>query len=203
MDKEFIVRKIEQDKIIAVIRGDSEKSVLEKVDACVSEDISLIELTFTIPNVLEILSKVSSKYGDSIVLGAGSILDSESARLAILNGAKFIVSPNFNKKVAKLCNRYRILYIAGAMSVNEIVKAMEGGSDLIKLFPASVVGTDFVKAIHAPMPFVKFVATGGINLDNIVSWLDSGVSGCCVGSSLTNGDVSLNAKKFKELVRLR
>ncbi len=196
MDKEFIVQRIERDKIIAVIRGDDEASVFKRVEDCVSAGICLIELTFTILNVVDLISGLSAKYGDSVILGAGSVLDSESARLAILNGARFIVSPIFNDGVAKLCNRYRVLYIAGCMSVNEITKAMEAGVDLIKLFPASVLGIDFVKAVHAPMPFVKFVATGGIDLNNFSSWLSAGVCACCVGSSLTNGDVKANAKEF-------
>ena len=136
---------------------------------------------------------------EDIVIGAGTVLDAETARIAILAGAKYIVSPSFNKETAILCNRYKVPYIPGVMTINEIVSSHEVGVDIVKIFPGSVYGPSYIKAIKGPLPYASMMVTGGVNINNIGEWFKSGVDLVGIGGELnTLGE----AGKFKEITEV-
>ena len=143
--------------------------------------IRAIELTYTTPQVQKVFEELQH---EDILLGAGTVLDPETARHAILAGAKFVVSPHFNEDVARICNRYGIPYFPGCMTIREMVKALESGCDVLKLFPANDFDPSFIKSVNGPLPQVKIMPTGGINLDNMNDWLAAGAVAVGIGSDL-------------------
>lgn len=197
MRKYEVLKKIEDTGIVAVIRAENSKKAIEITSACINGGISSIEITFTIPNAHKIIEGLTNKFHDTILIGAGTILDSETARIAILAGAKYIVSPAYNLETAKLCNRYQIPYMAGCMTINEMIKAMEGGTDVIKLFPGGTFGPSFIKSVKGPLPQTVIMPTGGVNLDNVTEWIENGCIAVGVGSFLTKGSMSDITKKSK------
>ena len=141
------------------------------------------------------------QYGDKILLGAGTVLDPETARIAILSGAKFVVAPHFNPDTTKLCNRYRIANMAGILTVREAVEAMEAGVDILKLFPGDLFGPAFIKDIRGPLPYAKIMPTGGVDISNAGDWIRAGAVAVGAGSSLMKGDVKANAAAFMEEIK--
>lgn len=204
MKKYRVLKQIENTGIVAVIRAENSKKAIEITSACINGGISSIEITFTIPKAHKIIEDLDNEFNDTILIGAGTILDSETARIAILSGAKYIVSPSFDLETAKLCNRYQIPYMAGCMTINEIIKAMEAGTDVIKLFPGGIFGPSFIKSIKGPLPQTIIMPTGGVNLDNVTEWIENGCIAVGVGSFLTNGskkDITEKAKLFIEKIK--
>lgn len=181
MIKYAVLEQITAHRLVAVIRGNSSDEAIEIIEAAVEAGLNCIEITYTTPNVQSVFEKV--RHTDTLI-GAGSVLDSATARHAILNGAKFIVSPNFNIEIAKLCNRYSIPYLPGCMTISEIVSALEAGCSMIKLFPANQFDPGFLKAVKGPLPNVDIMPTGGIGLANINDWLDAGAVAVGIGSDL-------------------
>ncbi|MDN2453157.1 bifunctional 2-keto-4-hydroxyglutarate aldolase/2-keto-3-deoxy-6-phosphogluconate aldolase [Lactobacillus sp. UCMA15818] len=206
MKKVSILEKIEKAGIIAVIRG-TKKQAYQSVKSCVNGGVKGIELTFTVPEADKIIAQIKEEYDSDpeVCIGAGTVLDVSTAKLAISAGALFIVAPTFNKEVAKLCNLYQVPYIPGCMTVTEIQTALMYGADIIKVFPGSVVGKDFIAAVKAPLPQVNIMPTGGVNLDNMQEWFNAGAlvvgtGGNLVGPS-SNGDyakVEQNARAYHE-----
>lgn len=191
---------------VAVVRGDDADEAVKTVDAVIAGGVTGIELTFTVPHADKALDELSEKYGDreDVLIGAGTVLDPATARLAIIAGAKFIVSPSFNADVAKICNLYSIPYTPGCFTPTEIQTALEAGVDLVKVFPGSVAGPVMVKALHGPFPQLAIMPTGGVSLDNLETWFDAGVTLVGAGSNLTaaakTGDyagVTATAKKYR------
>lgn len=191
---------------VAVVRGDDADEAVKTVDAVIAGGVTGIELTFTVPHADKALDELSEKYGDreDVLIGAGTVLDPATARLAIIAGAKFIVSPSFNADVAKICNLYSIPYTPGCFTPTEIQTALEVGVDLVKVFPGSVAGPAMVKALHGPFPQLAIMPTGGVSLDNLETWFDAGVTLVGAGSNLTaaakTGDyagVTATAKKYR------
>ena len=191
---------------VAVVRGDDADEAVKTVDAVIAGGVTGIELTFTVPHADKALDELSEKYGDreDVLIGAGTVLDPATARLAIIAGAKFIVSPSFNADVAKICNLYSIPYTPGCFTPTEIQTALEAGVDLVKVFPGSVAGPAMVKALHGPFPQLGIMPTGGVSLDNLETWFDAGVTLVGAGSNLTaaakTGDyagVTATAKKYR------
>ena len=164
-----------------------------------------IELTFTVPHADRVLDQLSEKYGDraDVLIGAGTVLDPATARLAIIAGAKFIVSPSFNADVAKICNLYAIPYTPGCLTPTEIQTALEAGVDLVKIFPGSVAGPAMIKALHGPFPQLAVMPTGGVSLNNLETWFDAGVTLVGAGNNTAaakTGDyagVTATAKKYR------
>ncbi|MEG0548874.1 MAG: bifunctional 2-keto-4-hydroxyglutarate aldolase/2-keto-3-deoxy-6-phosphogluconate aldolase, partial [Coprobacillus sp.] len=148
--------------------------------------LKAIEMAYTNPNASEVIRSLTELYknDNEVCIGAGTVLDSETARMAILAGAKYIVSPSFNNETAVMCNRYGIPYIPGCMTITEIVTAMEAGSEIVKLFPGSAFGASYVGAIKSPLPQVSLMVTGGVKLDNLKQWFDAGVDAVGVGGEL-------------------
>ena len=203
MKKFEILKKIADIGVVAVVRGNSIKEAVKISKACIAGGITAIEVTYTNPMATEIIKELSKE--DNIVLGAGTVLDSETARIAIMAGAGYIVSPGFDLETAKLCNRYQVAYMPGCMTISEMIKAMESGADIIKLFPGNAYGPSFIKSIKAPLPQINVMPTGGVSLENVDQWIKNGVIAVGVGGQLTNGtaeEIKETAKKFIEKVRL-
>lgn len=186
MGKSEIIQELKRQAVIAVIRGESLEEGVEVAKACVKGELKSIEIAYTNANASEIIKELNSCYKDDkeVIVGAGTVLDETTARLAILAGAKYIVSPSFNQETAVLCNRYGVPYIPGCMTINEIVIAMEAGSEIVKLFPGSCYDTSYIKAIKAPLPHTSIMVTGGVNLNNINEWFKAGVNAIGVGGEL-------------------
>lgn len=187
MLKYQVLNRIHELGIVPVIRGNSKEEALGYCRALIDGGIDILEVTFTIPNALDVFKELKDQLPDTATLGAGTVMDATTARLAILNGAKFIVSPGFSEEVAKMCNLYQVSYMPGCMTFTEMTKALEYGVDLIKLFPGSLPGPSYVKAIHGPLPQANIMPTGGVSLDNIEDWFDAGVYAVGAGSNLVKG----------------
>ncbi|MFT8459373.1 MAG: bifunctional 4-hydroxy-2-oxoglutarate aldolase/2-dehydro-3-deoxy-phosphogluconate aldolase [Liquorilactobacillus ghanensis] len=186
MKKVTILEKIVASGIVAVIRGESPQKAAKTAEAVIKGGVKGIELTFTVPQIDKVIAELSDKYHDSeVAVGAGTVLDATSARIAILAGAEFIVSPSFNIEVAKICNLYQIPYVPGCMTVTEVQTALSYGVDIIKLFPGSVTGSKMINAIHGPLPDVNIMPTGGVSLDNMEDWFKAGAIVVGTGSNLT------------------
>ena len=201
MKKYDILSKI-KGNAIAIVRGDNADDVVNCCFALYEAGIKVMELPLTTPYVLDALKTVSMKLTDAVV-GAGSVLDSESARIAILYGAKFIVTPSLDEGAVKVCHRYGIPVIPGVATPTEAEKALSMGVDVVKLFPASNFNTSIIKELQAPFPNLEIVPTGGVNAENFATWLNAGAFACGVGGAITNGIktkdwelVKLSAKKF-------
>lgn len=199
--KEQVLLSIRDSGMVAVVRGETSDKAMEIVEKCIEGGIKAIELTFTVPYAHRVIEDISRKYGDSIILGAGTVLDSETARIALLSGAEFIVSPHFNPEVTRLCNRYRKASMAGILTITEAVEAMEAGVDILKLFPGDLFGPAFIKDIRGPLPYAQIMPTGGVSAENAGDWIRAGAVAVGAGSSLMKGDVKANAALFMENIR--
>ena len=209
MDKQKVITKICETGIVAVVRADSEDQAKRIADACLEGGISAIEMTFTVPKAHKIIESLCDEYKNGeMIVGAGTVLDSETARVAILSGAQYIVSPYLDINTLKCCNRYAIPCMPGVMTVKEMIEAMEYGADIVKLFPGDAFGPKMVKALHGPVPQAKIMPTGGVSLDNVEQWFKNGVvavgaGGCLTGGAKT-GDYKLiteTAKQFVEKIK--
>ncbi|WP_414043936.1 ketohydroxyglutarate aldolase [Macrococcus sp. EM39E] len=204
MLKHEVLKKIIDEKLMAIIRVETNERAEEIVSSCIAGGISTMEISYTNNNAGEVIKFLREKFEKKALIGAGTVLDSETARHAILNGAQFIIAPNFDIGVAKLCNRYQILYMPGCSSMTEIVVALENGADMIKAFPtSSMFGPKIVSTIKTPLPFVPVLSSGGANFDNIKEWLENGVDCIGIGSLLSKGDkdtILNNAKQLREIV---
>ena len=204
MDKERILTKLTDAGLVAVVRAKNGEEAIKISDACLEGGCPSIELTFTVPGAHKVIEELALRYsGGEMLLGAGTVLDSETARTAILSGANYIVSPGFNLETAKLCNRYRIPYMAGCMTITEVITAMEAGVDIIKIFPADLFGPTIIKDIRGPLPQAKLMPTGGVDVSNVDQWIKAGAVAVGAGSSLTAGaktgdyaKITATAKEF-------
>lgn len=209
MTKEESIARIAQTGIIAVVRAESAQQAIRITEACLLGGVDIIEITMTVPGAVNVIQELANTYKrEEILLGAGTVLDSETARTCLLAGADFIVSPAFNSEVVRLAHRYRKLIMPGAMTITEIITALESGADIIKLFPGSVFGPKYVKAVKGPLPQVQIIPTGGVSLDNVGEWIRNGCLAVGVGSELTGqaqkGDyefVTSVARQFIEKIK--
>ena len=199
--KEQVILEIENSGMVAVVRGETVDKARAIVESCIEGGIKAIELTFTVPFAHRVIEQLSMQYGDQILLGAGTVLDPETARIAILSGARFVVAPHFNPNTTRLCNRYRVANMAGILTVTEAVEAMEAGTDILKLFPGDLFGPAFIKDILGPLPYAKVMPTGGVRVETAAAWIKAGAVAVGAGSSLTKGDVKANAAAFMEEIR--
>ena len=165
--------------IVAVIRSTSSEQLVEVAKALYEGGVDVLEVTFTVPRALEIIAAMRKALGDKILLGAGTVLDPETARAAFLAGAEFLVAPTVNLDVIKLGNRYDKLVMPGAFTPTEILTAWEAGARVIKVFPADIGGPAYLKTLHGPLPQVRLLPTGGVNLNTIADFLKAGA--CAVG----------------------
>jgi 2-dehydro-3-deoxyphosphogluconate aldolase/(4S)-4-hydroxy-2-oxoglutarate aldolase len=165
--------------IVAVVRSSKADHLVDAVRSLAEGGISVVEITFSVPNALAVLREVRDAVGDRVLLGTGTVLDGETARVALLAGADFIVSPTLNLDVVRLCRRYSKLAMPGAFSPTEILSAWEAGADIVKVFPADVVGPAYFKALRGPLPHIRLMPTGGVDLNNAAAFLQAGA--CCLG----------------------
>ncbi|HOX37642.1 MAG TPA: bifunctional 4-hydroxy-2-oxoglutarate aldolase/2-dehydro-3-deoxy-phosphogluconate aldolase [Candidatus Brocadiia bacterium] len=171
--------------LVSVIRAKDSSQLVDVALALHKGGCKAIELTMTTPNALSVLEKTISKLpSDEVTLGVGTVLDPETARAAILSGADFIVSPTLNVKVIELCRRYSKVVVPGAFSPTEILTAWEAGADFVKLFPATAVGPGYIQDIHGPLPQIKIIPTGGVDVDNAADFIKAGAEAVAAGSSL-------------------
>ncbi|WP_298829548.1 bifunctional 2-keto-4-hydroxyglutarate aldolase/2-keto-3-deoxy-6-phosphogluconate aldolase [uncultured Planococcus sp.] len=193
-----VYQQILDAQIVAVIRGKDADEAIAVAEAAVAGGLKAIELTYTTPNV----SRVFDKLADSkALIGAGTVLDAETARHALLHGAEFVVSPNFNPEIAKVCNRYNVPYLPGCMTIKEMVEATEWGCDILKLFPANGFEPSFIGSVNGPLPKVRIMPTGGINIKNMNAWLAAGAVAVGIGSDLTKAYRSAGEQGVTELVK--
>lgn len=212
MRKEMLLSKLKEEALVAVVRAKNATHGEKVVDAIVEGGINFIEITMTMEegNPVEFISLLAKKYKDNknVVIGAGTVLDAETARLVILAGASYVVSPGLDLEMIKLCNRYRIPVMPGVMSPTEAIKALEAGCDVIKVFPGNILGPSVISTYKGPLPQAEFMPSGGVDVDNVDKWLKSGAFALGTGSSLTKGGknddfeaVKEKAKEFVEAVR--
>lgn len=193
--------------VIPVVRAKSSEEALRIVEAVREGGIDIIEITMTVPNAIGVIQTIAKESGQEVLLGAGTVLDAETARACILAGAEFIVGPCFDEQLIKVCKRYSKMVIPGAVTPTEIVRAWEEGADLVKIFPAQQLGgPDYIKAIKAPLPQILFNPTGGIDITNAADYIRAGASVVSVGSALIDkqalaeGKFEILTQKAKEFL---
>lgn len=205
MKKYETLKRIADVGIVAVVRAESIAEAMRISKACVAGGVPAIEVTYTVPGATEVIKALKEEIPASdLIVGAGTVLDAATARIAILAGAEYIVSPGFDLETAKLCNRYQIPYMPGCMTITEMMRAMEAGADIVKLFPGSAFGPDFVKAVKAPLPQANIMPTGGVSLENVDKWIKNGVIAVGAGGKLATGpseEITATAKAFVEKIQ--
>lgn len=207
MRKISVLQKLNRNGIVAVIRGSSKENAMEIAESCISGGIYSIEIAYTTPQATEVIREISDRYFDdsNVVIGAGTVLDSVTARLAIDSGSQFVVSPSFDHTVAEMCNLYRIPYMPGCITVSEMQEALKHGVDVIKLFPGDSLEPSYIKAVKAPLPQLNIMPTGGVNLENLDEWFKNGAFAVGVGGSLTkaynDGNLVQTARQYAEKVK--
>jgi 2-dehydro-3-deoxyphosphogluconate aldolase/(4S)-4-hydroxy-2-oxoglutarate aldolase len=179
MSKENQLRQVLDCGVVAVVRSPESQQLVEAARALADGGVSVVEITMSVPNALDVLRQVRQALGDRLLLGAGTVLDAETARAVLLAGAEFIVAPTLNLDVIRLCQRYDKLVMPGAFSPTEVLTAWEAGADIVKVFPADVVGPAYFKALRGPLPQVRLMPTGGVDLSTAAAFLKAGA--CCLG----------------------
>ncbi len=196
------LNRISEVGIVAVVRAESEEQATKIAEACIKGGIPAIEVTFTVPGAHKVIEALKGKFSkEELIVGAGTVLDSETARIAILAGAEYIVSSSFDEETCKLCNRYQIPYMPGCITPKEMVTAMEAGADVIKVFPGNLVGPDYIKAVKGPMPQAVLMPTGGVSIDNVDQWIKNGCVAVGVGGQLTAGAKTGNYELITETAK--
>lgn len=209
MQRIKMIQKLADEGIVAVIRAESREQGIKLVEAVKRGGIKMLEVTMTVPGAVDIIRELTEHYkSEDVEIGAGTVLDPETARLCILAGAKYIVSPSLNLDTVRLCNRYRIPVMPGIMTVREAIEALEAGAEVLKVFPGSAFGPDIIKAYKGPLPQGNFMPTGGVNLGNAKEWIKAGAIAIGTGGDLTKGAktgdyelVTQTAKQFVDAVR--
>lgn len=183
MTKSEIISQLLTQKLVVVIRGNTEEEAYKASKACIAGGITAIEIAYSNNKASQVIEHLTNDYINSknVIVGAGTVLDAVTARMAILAGAKFIVSPAFSAETAKTCNLYAIPYLPGCMTLTEITTALEYGCELVKLFPGGTIGQDFISSIKAPLPQVQVMVTGGVNSENAKEWFQAGASAIGIG----------------------
>ena len=209
--KEKSLKLIREIGLVPIVRAPSPEDALRAAEAIIEGGIGIAEITMTVPNALRVMERVAEKFGDKVLLGAGTILDPESCRAALLAGAEFIVTPSLNPKVIEMAQRYSKACFPGALTPTEVVLAWQTGADMVKIFPCGPVGgPNYIKALKGPFPEIDFVPTGGVNLETTPQFIKAGAAAVAVGGELVNvkvlregklDEVVATARKFIEAVR--
>ncbi|MBS4218683.1 bifunctional 4-hydroxy-2-oxoglutarate aldolase/2-dehydro-3-deoxy-phosphogluconate aldolase [Bacillus sp. FJAT-49711] len=196
-----VLVELQKSGLVAVVREANLENIVPICEALYEGGIHALEITAETPRVAALIEKAVEKVGDKILVGAGTVLDPETARAVIAAGAKFVVSPTLNVDTIKTVKRYGIISIPGALTPTEILTAYENGADMIKVFPANVFGPGYIKSIHGPMPQIPIMVTGGINLDNMKDYVNNGAAAIGIGSNLVNPKKLKTEADFEELVQ--
>jgi 2-dehydro-3-deoxyphosphogluconate aldolase/(4S)-4-hydroxy-2-oxoglutarate aldolase len=189
MKKMDLVRRLTDPGVIAILRADSAEKLTDAIHAIVAGGIQAVEVTMTTPAALKLIAHVRAALGDKIVMGVGSVLDSETARQAMLEGAQFVVTPVVRPGVIEICNRYGVPVATGAMTPTEALTAHELGSDFVKIFPAENLGIAYIKSILAPLPMLQLIPTGGVTPQNVADYFAAGCAAVGAGSTLLSRDI--------------
>lgn len=210
MKRMSILKKLKDAGVIAVVRADTKEEAFKASQAIIEGGIVGIELTYTVPQANDVILDLVSLYKnrEDVVIGAGTVLDAVTARLAILAGAEYIVSPCFDAETAQLCNLYQVPYLPGCLTITEMQTALKSGVDIIKLFPGSAFGPKIISAFKAPLPHANIMPTGGVSLENMSDWFEAGVVAVGVGGNLlapvASGDfvkVTENAQAYTDKLK--
>ncbi|MCY8046203.1 bifunctional 4-hydroxy-2-oxoglutarate aldolase/2-dehydro-3-deoxy-phosphogluconate aldolase [Bacillus haynesii] len=193
-----VLSQIEEQKVIAIIRGYNPEEAVSIAGALKAGGIRLVEITLNSPQAIKAIEAVSAHFGDEMLVGAGTVLDPESARAALLAGARFILSPTVHEGTIKLTKRYGAVSIPGAFTPTEILTAYESGGDIIKVFPGTM-GPGYIKDIHGPLPHIPLLPTGGVGLENLHELLQAGAVGAGIGGSLVRANKDVNDAFLEEL----
>lgn len=188
MKKMTVLNKLIESGVIGVVRGKSRQEAVEISKALVAGGVNGIELTFTVPEAAQAIQELKTNFQNNldVVVGAGTVLDATTAKLAIEAGAEYIVSPSFDSATAELCNLYQVPYLPGTLTITEMTTALKAGADIVKLFPGSAVGPSYIKAVKGPLPHANIMPTGGVSYDNLGEWIKAGAVAVGAGSNLTH-----------------
>ena len=203
-----VIKKITDSGLVVVVRADHSDTAKRITDACLEGGAAAIEITYTVPGATKVIEDLAKAYSGQIIIGAGTVLDPETARIAILSGAQYVVSPFLSRETLKLCNRYQIPCMPGVMTVEGVVEAMELGADILKIFPGEAFGPKIIKTIKGPLPQANMMPTGGVSIDNVGEWINAGAVAVGVGGSLTAGaktgdfaSIKRSAAEFVEKIK--
>ncbi len=208
-EKAAVIQTIRDIGIIPVVRAQSADEAMKAIDAIREGGISILEITMTVPGAVGVIEEVSKRYGGEAVVGAGTVLDGETARACILAGARFVVSPSLNLETIEVCRRYGIAVMPGALTPTEVVQAWSAGADFVKIFPAGAVGgASYIKSLKAPLPQIELVPTGGVSLKTAADFIKAGASALGVGADLVDvkaireGHGQVITERAREFVRI-
>jgi 2-dehydro-3-deoxyphosphogluconate aldolase/(4S)-4-hydroxy-2-oxoglutarate aldolase len=194
MQKQQVLRMCREIGLVPVLRAESEQQALALADAIAAGGVTVLEVTMTVPGAIRVMRRLAEERPD-ILIGAGTVLDPETARMCILEGAQFVVSPALNVKTIEMCHRYGIAVLPGALTPTEIVTAWEAGADVVKVFPASALGgAKYLKSVKAPLPQVEMIPTGGVSLATAEEFLEAGAFALGVGADLVNPKAIVEGK---------
>ena len=208
-DKADVIQKIRDTGIIPVVRAQSVDEAMQAIDAIREGGIPILEITMTVPGAVAVIEEVSKRYGSEALVGAGTVLDGETARACIRAGARFVVSPSLNLETIEECRRNDIAVMPGALTPTEVVQAWSAGADFVKVFPAGAVGgASYIKSLKAPLPQIELVPTGGVSLKTAADFIRAGASALGVGADLVDvkaireGQANLITERAREFVRI-
>ncbi len=201
-----LIQELTASGVVAVIRAASADDAVKMIEAVKEGGVRAIEITMTVPGAVELIKNLSTTYkGTDVIIGAGTVLDPETARACILAGAEYIVSPGFDKETVELCNLYRVPVMPGVMTVTEVMEALKSGVEIVKVFPGSAFGPGIIKAFKGPLPQGNYMPTGGVSLDNVKEWIKAGAVAVGVGGDLTGdaktGRYDLVTEKAKAFIK--
>jgi 2-dehydro-3-deoxyphosphogluconate aldolase / (4S)-4-hydroxy-2-oxoglutarate aldolase len=211
MNKSKAIQKILETGVIPVIRATSSDEALRVIDAIKEGGVSTLEITMTVPGAVRVMEDVATRFGSEVLVGAGTVLDAETARICILSGAQFVISPALNLETIALCKRYGVCVMPGALTPTEVVQAWTAGADFVKVFPAGALGgANYIKSLKAPLPQVEIIPTGGVSLKTAADFIRAGASALGIGADLVDlqalkdGQSSViteRARQYIEIVR--
>jgi len=207
MNKSEVLKQIKDTGVIPVVRATTADEAMRAIDAIREGGIAVLEITMTVPNAFSVIQQVTTRFGNDALVGAGTVLDPETAKACISNGAEFIVSPSLNLETIAFCREHDVAVMPGALTPTEVVNAWNAGADFVKVFPAGAVGgASYLKALKAPLPHIELVPTGGVSLKTAADFIRAGAAALGVGTDLVDVKaqpalITERAKQFVEIVR--
>ncbi len=211
MTKQEVLKKIREVGIVPVVRANSADEAKRAIEALKAGGIDVFEITMTVPGAVELIKNLVEKFGDTALIGAGTVLTPEQAQACVAAGAKFVISPALNLETVKFCNRKEIAVMPGALTPTEIVTAWDAGADFVKVFPAGALGgASYIKSLKAPLPRIEIIPTGGVSLETAGDFIKAGASAVGIGSDLVDlqalrkgreSEITEKARQFLEIVK--